>query len=269
MHTVVQTGLAFDYLLPGQVIRVNGGTVSQQTGPDEWNERTISIWADLLRSLDLKMSWTVNINRPIKETEEIIKRWRDNGINPAYIEVGNETYLPKYGSGMVGSPGVEHPISPSQYFDNLLPEVAYMASRLGLNNVFPIAAPVRAKIAQEWNGMLGYVFEGPLAPWLGGVSLHLYAETAKLSDYPYHQIEGVRLVAKNSPVYIGEAGVLPRTTPGEQVQHLQNIYGRLADKDILLAHTLVGAGENIDLACLNEYGETPMGEAVQAFFRKL
>lgn len=77
-------------------LRLQGGSISQKTYPEEWSDHDIREWVQVQKEYGVSYIFVVNFNDEPKDQANFYKRMTDLGMKFAFVELGNEQYLPKY-----------------------------------------------------------------------------------------------------------------------------------------------------------------------------
>lgn len=83
------------------MIRLNGGTISQQTYSKDWTDSEIACWAKLQKTYGCKYIFVVNLNDTAQNQLKFFQRMKKAGIKFSMIELGNEQYLPKFAESKI------------------------------------------------------------------------------------------------------------------------------------------------------------------------
>lgn len=284
VNTIEQVALAdsfFKELTPDIVknltIRVTGGTLSQTTYPADWTDAMITAWVRLQQKFNFKMIFVINGNDSPANQANLIQRWVDKGAKFEFLEMMNETYLPKYLTGnTVDHPEVTEAITPQKYSDTLLPNFWAHLDQFNLSYYVCLARknpsnPNQQQSIENWNNTIISAITGKYLSRDVNVTLHLYTSEDN-SGFDYNQINEVRAsLPAGRHIAITEAGVLSETLSNEAigqlaVEHYKQILNNLQPGDYLLDQVLYAPGPDNNTANLSSlHGVTQKGKRIQAF----
>jgi hypothetical protein len=261
------------------VIRVNGGTASQQETSADWTDVQVSQWASLQSKHKIRLSYVVNGNDTPAGQAAFVQRWRQAGVEFAFLELMNEYYLAKFRNGDTTKPEVTRKVTIDDYVDEIVPAFQKELAPLKIPT-FVIAAPANPSVTgTDWNAAWN---DGIVAAFTSrsefqglGVTLHLYDRC--LGSYEYAQIDELRVrLPPGTPIAITEAGLLcDSLSTYDQVTaklkpHLSGIHSKLLPGDYLLDQVLYNPYANDVTATVHPStsGITPKGQAVVDLFEE-
>lgn len=261
------------------IIRVTGGTLSQTTYPNDWTSQMIEQWVQLQQKHNFKMIYVVNGNDSPTSQYGFIQKWIDHGAKFEFLEMLNETYLPKYLSGDTHNhPEVTEAITPEQYVDAILPKFwkeldkFHLPYYVCLARKNPISPPQQASI-ENWNKVVISAIKGKYLFRTLNVTLHLYT-TAENQNFDYNQINEIRaLLPAGIHIAITEAGVIDDSLSSEAlgklaVSHYERIFQHLQPGDYLLDQILYNSYPKDNTANLSSvYGITNKGQQILKFIQ--
>lgn len=87
----------------------------------EWPDAKIEKWIQLRQKYGFRMVFVINKNDQPENQVQLIERWITKRTHFDFLEMLNETYLPKYLTENTTFPEVTQAITPTDYVDSILP----------------------------------------------------------------------------------------------------------------------------------------------------
>jgi hypothetical protein len=259
------------------VIRIPGGTRSQEETSSDWSDAQIDAWTKLQRDFGVSFVFVVNGNDSPANQKAFIERWMSRGARFEFLEMMNEYYLNKFEKGE-SKKDVHKKVTAQKYISEILPMYVDGLNALNLP-LFLILAPEKpgkaGKKMDKWNDVVMKGLERFKNAQLG-VTIHLYERG--MGGYDYQQIQEIRdSLPAGTPIAVTEAGVLDKsvTSPEKQgeltIQHYKKIYEQLKPGDYLFDHVLYSDYKRDLMADTHpsSKGVTPKGKAVLEFINSL
>jgi len=259
------------------VIRVNGGTISQNTYGKDWTEGMIGKWAALQKKQGVRLVFVINGNDAPANQAALLQRWMDAGATFDFIEMMNEYYLPKFAKGDRSHEEVTRAITPELYVNEILPAYWKELDRFNLP-YYLIFAPAKeqsgaADRSEQWNSVVAKAVNGAYRSRDLNATIHLYVRGSSLEGYDYGQIDRLRaMLPPGRHIAVTEAGIINPQLPIQQVgqltvAHFRNIMQHLQAGDYLLDQVLYNPNAKNNTANTNPNGITPKGTAVLNYIR--
>lgn len=286
-NTAEQVALSDTFLnrLPADVkknlaIRVTGGTLSQTTYPANWTDVMIQQWVSLQQKHLFRLIFVVNGNDAPQSQAALIQRWISKGAKFDFLEMMNETYLPKYLYGdTANNPEVTEAISPEKYADTILPNFWTHLDQFNLPYYVCLARnnatgnTQQQALMDHWNDVVINAIKGKFITKNVHATIHLYSNQ-NIASFDYNQVNVLRQrLPLGRHIAITEAGIiddnLSSTDLGNSaVQHYRNILNQLNSGDYLFDQVLYAPEPNNNTSNLSSlYGITAKGNIILDFIQ--
>lgn len=263
-------------------LRLNGGTVSQKTYPNDWSDDTVTQWAQLQQDFGLSYMFVVNFNDTPESQWRFYNRLTKSGIKFDAIELGNEQYLPKFAESntekyMEVTDRTKN-MTPNKYIQ-MCNEYILDFKTQGIPFYVQFAPQKEDKINYaNWNKRIAQAINNGefLSPNIGG-SIHLY-EREGYGSLDVNQLNTTRsLVVKPISFAITESGVVDKKGKLsyeefiEQEQYLTSrILEQLRGEDLFFNQVLYTDYKTVgpEIIHPNYNGMTPKGAAIINLLKK-
>ncbi len=282
-------------------LRIPGGSVAQYTWRSEadvpnWlmdhpakrrqqtflTDELIETYADFVKDKSTETYFCLNINDKLENQLKIIDRFAHFGVEFTHVEIGNETYLPKFALGKKEGLGFAHTITVDDYIEILDTWIPSLK-----NYPFKILAVTASRsndgspgdaYREVWNAaVFQYAAAHPSS--IDGVALHIYLGGAddggkSLEEKSVHSSDYAFADAFPLPLHITEAGHRGADWSPEGVEAYKNFHRELyeylksrQDGSRCGTHVLYNPrnqpGDPYSMFDVN--GITPLGEAAKSF----
>ncbi|MFS0918918.1 glycoside hydrolase family 5 protein [Brevibacillus sp. 179-C 1.1 NHS] len=263
-------------------LRLQGGSISQKTYPKDWTDNDIRQWAAIQKEFDVPYIFVVNFNDTPQSQWGFYKRLTDHGLKFAFIELGNEQYLPKFAESKV-----EDFEEVTRRTSEMTPQKYIALSNEYIEAFTPADLPFYVQFAPEkeektitdvWNKAIAQAINenGFLSPKING-TIHLY-ERDGAGSLNEKQIGDIKnLVNRPMHIAITEYGVVDKRGKLSLQQFIEQekqlttrIFNQLQKGDLLLNQVLYTDYKQVGAAVFHpDYdGLTPKGQAIIELFKK-
>lgn len=264
------------------MIRLNGGTISQQTYSRDWTDSEIACWAKLQKTYGCKYIFVVNFNDTAQNQLKFFQRMRKAGIKFSMIELGNEQYLPKFAESKTSYKEVTKRTSamtPEKYI-RLCNEYIRLLKKYELPFYVQFApeSERNAKAYQAWNTAIIQAINGKkFASGRIHGTIHLYERNGagSLNENQIGKLK--KSVNRNISIAVTEYGVVDKKGKLSQSAYAKQeaaltrrILSQLDKDDLLLNQVLYTDYKTVGAAVIHPKakGLTVKGKTITKLFMK-
>lgn len=263
-------------------LRLNGGTISQKTKPNDWTEDMIKQWGQIQKDFGCNYVFVVNYNDTPKSQFELYNRLTKGGIKFNAIELGNEQYLGKYSEA-----NTQKYDEVSERTSNMTPEKYIKICNEYILDFNSEALPFYVQFAPQKEGKVEYT------EWNKSIanainlgkfqtkniygSIHMYERDGD-GSLDEKQINAIRSLMINPINFaVTESGVINSKANLSYEQHIkqeenltQRILKELKGGDLFFNQVLYTDYKDVNAEVLHQKynGITPKGEAIMEIFKK-